>query len=92
MNISELIDGMPYSVQSTVLMVSLFLNMILIGGPIYAFIIMIIVRVKYPQNIFGKVLMFLYIIGVILLVGYIVFYIVNCVNGIINYQGCGALG
>lgn len=46
--------------------------------------IMIYVRVKYPKNVFGKVLMWLYIvvgiIHLILLIAYILFIILACVS------------
>lgn len=45
-----------------------------------AFVIMIVVRVKYPHNTFGKVLMWLYIISIILYVLLFIFLFVSCLT------------
>lgn len=66
------------------------------GSRIAALALMIYVRVKYPNNIFGKVLMWIYI--ALIVIGIIVLSVViiscgiafgACVNGM---RGCGEIG
>lgn len=56
-------------------------------------ILMIYVRVKYPKNIFGKVLMWLYIalavIGIIIFIVYLIFVMIACISCISCLQELG---
>ena len=52
-----------------------------------AWVLMIIVRVKYPKNVFGKVLMWLYIIMLVLGVIGIIVLFVACINTLRNCPG-----
>lgn len=54
------------------------LTFLLIGCGIAALVLMILVRVKYPQSVFGKVLMWLYIVLAILVVVFIAVTIIAC--------------
>lgn len=54
------------------------LTFLLIGCGIAAPVLMILVRVKYPQSVFGKVLMWLYIVLAILAVIFIAVTIISC--------------
>lgn len=54
------------------------LAFLLIGCGIAALVLMILVRVKYPQSVFGKVLMWLYIVLAILVVVFIAVTIIAC--------------
>lgn len=47
-------------------------------------VLIIFVRVKYPQNIFGKVLMWVYIVAAIVIFAFIVLLILTCASA------CGA--
>ena len=60
-----------------------------------AFVLMVIVRIKYPKNTFGKVLMWIYIIEIILAIIAIVMLFlacIACVNSLDNFfascRGC----
>lgn len=46
--------------------------------PLAAFIIMIIVRVKYPKNKFGKIIMWIYIIELILVIIGVIILLIAC--------------
>ena len=63
---------------------------------IAALVIIIYVRVKYPKNIFGKVLMWVYIVAFIMYVILMVAFIIACgiaCNGCINEcEKCGQMG
>ncbi|MDO5154874.1 MAG: hypothetical protein Q4D51_02815 [Eubacteriales bacterium] len=52
---------------------------------IAAIVLMIYVRIKYPKNIFGKVLMWLYIVIAILIVVAVIVLIVTC---LVTCQSC----
>ena len=49
-------------------------------GPLIAYVIMIYARVKYPNNTFGKILMALYILGIIVLIIAFCVSIISCIN------------
>ncbi len=55
---------------------------------IVGFGIMIYVRMKYPKNLFGKVLMWIYIIMLVLLVLLIIFIAVLCNGCVEGVTGC----
>ena len=63
------------------------ISMILLAafGPLISYVIMICVRVRYPNNTFGKILMALYIIGIIVVVIALCVTIQSCLN---NLQSC----
>lgn len=52
-----------------------------------SFSLMIYVRIKYPKNIFGKVLMFLYIVVLILFIISIVVFLIACIDAISKCPG-----
>lgn len=56
-------------------------------GPIVSFILMIVVRVKYPKNVFGKVLMWVYIIGFACFIIFVFTVIAACVSVIQSCPG-----
>lgn len=57
-------------------------------GNLAAFVLMIYVRVKYPKNTFGKVLMWLYIIGLIFYILAIILAVVMCAMCLNTIQSC----
>lgn len=59
------------------------LTLLLGLGPLAALILMIYVRVKYPKNTFGKVLMWLYIIEIVFSLIALVIIMITCA-GILN--------
>ena len=69
-----------------------------ISGLFYigALVFMIIVRVKYPKNVFGKVLMWTYIvltvISIITMVAMIIACSIACSTCMNEMQGCGSIG
>lgn len=56
-------------------------------APLVAIALVIIVRVKYPDNVFGKVLMWLYIVLFVALVVLLFSTIAACFYGLSNCQG-----
>ena len=58
-------------------------------GPLIAFVLMIVVRVKYPKNKFGKVLMWIYIVELIISLILIIVIVIACAK-ILN--DCGQSG
>lgn len=54
-----------------------------------AFVIMIVVRVKYPKNTFGKVIMWIYIVELILSILAAIILIVACASAL---SACGRMG
>lgn len=77
---SALTEGDTSSVYEIITSIMGTLNVLFM---IAGLVLMIYVRVKYPKNIFGKVLMWLYIImgiiGIIVFIVYMVFIMVTCV-------------
>lgn len=64
-------------------------------GWLAAIILMIYVRVKYPKNVFGKILMILYIIVIILTILFVIFmyimcstFLGGCESCIVELRGC----
>lgn len=59
-------------------------------------VLVIYVRVKYPKNIFGKVLMWIYIVlAVLILIAFIVMLVactLACSYLIVTCQGCASMG
>ena len=55
---------------------------------IAAFVLMIIVRVKYPKNTFGKVLMWIYIAEIIVAVISMIVLFIMCMSCIDSLRGC----
>ena len=47
---------------------------------IASFVMMIVIRVKYPKNTFGKVLMWIWIIGILIIISLVIFAVVSCIN------------
>lgn len=72
------------------------LDLLVVASVIAGIVLMIYVRVKYPKNVFGKVIMWLYIILAILAILMIIIMIVACTLAcgyLINTcQGCGQMG
>ena len=66
-----------YNIASSYVLGSI-LTFLMAGCGIAALVLMILVRVKYPQSVFGKVLMWLYIALVILVVVFIAVTIIAC--------------
>ena len=56
--------------------------------PTAAFIIIIYVRIKYPKNTFGKVLMIFYIVGIIIYIFLFVAILVTCSSALNEMRGC----
>lgn len=52
-------------------------------------VLMLYVRIKYPKNIFGKVVMWLYIIALVIIILLIIFVITLCDGCITGLVGCG---
>lgn len=52
---------------------------VLEGAGLFAFIIMIVLRVKYPQNRLGKVLMILMIVELVLAVIAAILFVLSCI-------------
>ena len=59
-----------------------FISLFVCASDLAAWVLMIIVRVKYPKNIFGKVLMWLYIIMMVLGVVALIFVMISCLNSL----------
>lgn len=86
MFIADIIMGVLYDTGVTDLYYSLgssyaiesVLTFVVFGCGIAALVLMILVRVKYPQSVFGKVLMWLYIALAVLLVIFIAVTIMAC--------------
>lgn len=57
-------------------------------GHILGLVIMIYVRIKYPKNVFGKVVMWLYIIAIVLVVLFIILLMVLCNGCMDGMSGC----
>ena len=75
-------------------MVTSVVGMMVIGCFIVALVLMIYVRVKYPQNVFGKVLMWVYIVlFIIAIIGIVVLLVAcNIVCGTMcNSSACAAI-
>ena len=51
-------------------------------------VLMIYVRIKYPKNVFGKVLMWIYIIVLVIIILFIIFIMVLCNGCIDGMSGC----
>ena len=66
-----------YNIASSYVLGSI-LTFLMAGCGIAALVLMILVRVKYPQSVFGKVLMWLYIARAILVVVFIAVTIIAC--------------
>ena len=66
-----------YNIASSYVLGSI-LTFLMAGCGIAALVLMILVRVKYPQSVFGKVLMWLYIALAILVVVFIAVTIIAC--------------
>ena len=66
-----------YNIASSYVLGSI-LTFLMAGCGIAALVLMILVRVKYPQSVFGKVLMWLYIALAILAVVFIAVTIIAC--------------
>lgn len=47
---------------------------------IASFVMMIVIRVKYPKNTFGKVLMWIWIVGILIVISFVIFAVVSCIN------------
>ena len=56
-------------------------------APLAAIVIMIVVRVKYPKNKFGKVLMWIYIIELILTMLLLLIIIITCAGILHDCRG-----
>ena len=63
------------------------LSLVMSVSGLAAWVLMIIVRVKYPKNVFGKVLMWIYIISLILGVIAIIVLFVTCINSLRHCPG-----
>ena len=57
-------------------------------GGLVAIVLMIYVRIKYPQNLFGKILMWLYIILIILAILFLIFVFIMCSTCIGGVESC----
>ncbi|MBR3825338.1 MAG: hypothetical protein IKJ39_09085 [Lachnospiraceae bacterium] len=57
-------------------------------GWLAALILMIYVRIKYPKNVFGKILMVLYIIVIILVILFIIFMYIMCSTFVSGCESC----
>lgn len=73
------------------------MGQLFVGGcAIASLVVMIYVRVKYPQNTFGKVIMWLYIVSIVLGLLYIAVLIIACgiaLNACLDgLRGCGNIG
>ena len=62
-------------------------SLILRVCPVLAFIIMIYVRVKYPKNTFGKVLMIFYIVGIMICIISVALFLFTCFSEMRNCPG-----
>lgn len=74
-----------------------YMGQLFVGGcAIASLAVMIYVRVKYPQNTFGKVIMWLYIVCIVLGLLYIAVLIIACgiaLNACLDgLKGCGNIG
>ena len=70
-------EELYYNIASSYVLGSI-LTFLMAGCGIAALVLMILVRVKYPQSVFGKVLMWLYIALAILVVVFIAVTIIAC--------------
>ena len=87
--ISQVTDGQPSAGLDIITNVLAILNILFV---IAGLVLMIYVRVKYPRNVFGKVLMWLFILMLIVTVLLFIFYMaflfiaciscMNCMSGI----------
>lgn len=57
-------------------------------GWLVAIVLMIYVRVKYPKNVFGKILMWLYIIVIILAILFFLFVMIMCSTCVGGAESC----
>lgn len=57
-------------------------------GWLAAIVLMIYVRVKYPGNLFGKILMWLYIIVIILTILFLIFMFIMCSTCASGFESC----
>lgn len=56
------------------------LNLLFTALPLASFVLMLITRIKYPKNVMGKVLMWLFIVGGVLLILFMIAILVACVS------------
>lgn len=76
--IPTVISGALYGISSDSNFITNLLICLLGLCPLAAFVIMITVRVKYPKNKFGKIIMWIYIIELILTIISILIIIITC--------------
>lgn len=81
--VPSILIGGVYSAVDSSNSIANALTLLLGLGPLAALILMIYVRVKYPKNTFGKVLMWLYIIEIVFSLIAIVIIMITCA-GILN--------
>lgn len=65
--------------------------LLMLLAPVLSVAIVIYVRIKYPSNLFGKILMWILIIIVICIIAFIIFIISFCMWCENELRGCGFL-
>ena len=85
-NSSVIVNSMNYHDGQSILRIFESITGII---DIFGFALMIYVRAKYPNNTFGKVVMWIYIIFIILLILFIIAFLAACGLAI---QSCSAMG
>lgn len=83
--INQFANSISYNINNFVL-VRLFYIMVGLA-PLTAYIIMIIVRVKYPKNKFGKILMIVYNLSMILFIIWMGIILNQCLDSLNNCPG-----
>lgn len=63
-------------------------SVVFVLARILGVVLMIYVRIKYPHNIFGIVLMWIYIIVLVLIILFIIFIMVLCNGCVDGMSGC----
>lgn len=63
-------------------------SIVFVLARILGVVLMIYVRIKYPHNIFGIVLMWIYIIVLVLIILFIIFIMVLCNGCVDGMSGC----
>ncbi len=85
--ISLLLQYVPFLLMLSLGIHSVFYSTFIKVSLLASFILMIVVRVKYPKNTFGLVLMILYIINTILIITTIILVVMACYQAISCLSG-----
>lgn len=81
-------DSTFYTINNILLALIVKVIYIIISiAPFTAYIIMIIVRIKYKNNKFGKILMIVYNLSIIIFTIWICIFLKQCLDGLNNWPG-----